>query len=58
MNKKESKQYTTIQIDKNIADEIRGWCKINNIIISKQTETLWVQFLSASMALTPNTKHL
>lgn len=57
MNKKESKLYTTIQIDKNIADEIRGWCKMNNIIISKQTETLWVQFLSASMVITPTTNN-
>lgn len=50
MNKKQNKQYTTIQIDKDIADHIRSWCKTANIIISKQTETLWITFMSASMS--------
>jgi hypothetical protein len=53
MNKKENKQYTTIQIDRTIAQEIRNWCRLNNIIVSKQTQTLWIQFISASMNNTP-----
>lgn len=50
MNKKDNKQYTTIQIDKDIAKEIRAWCRGENIIISRQTETLWLTFISASMS--------
>jgi hypothetical protein len=57
MNKKESKQYTTIQMDRTIAQEIRNWCKLNNIIVSKQTQTLWIQFISASVVNKPLTNN-
>jgi hypothetical protein len=50
MNRKQNKKYTTIQIDKDIAEHIRVWCKAANMIISRQTETLWVTFISASMS--------
>jgi hypothetical protein len=42
------KKYTTIQIDIDIAHYIREWCKQNDVIISKFTERMWANHLSAS----------
>lgn len=50
MNKKIGKQYTTIQILKDINDHVRIYCKERGLIASKVTEHYWLGLISASMS--------
>jgi hypothetical protein len=50
MGKKANKQYTTIQILKDINDHIRVYCKDHGLIASKITEEYWLGLISASMS--------
>lgn len=50
MNKKDNKEYTTLQIRKDINKHIKTLCKRHGLIASTVTEQLWTNFISASMS--------
>lgn len=49
MNKKENKEYTTIQIRKDINNHIRELCKSCGWKAATVTENYWVGLISSSM---------
>jgi len=49
MNKKENKEYTTIQIRKDINQHIKELCKEYGLKASTLTENYWVGLISSSM---------
>lgn len=49
MNKKENKEYTTIQIKKSINQFIRVVCKEHGLNASTITENFWLGYISASV---------
>lgn len=50
MGKKSNKEYTTIQVRKEISEHIRKFCKDKGLVISAATEQYWVGLISASMS--------
>jgi hypothetical protein len=42
------KKYTTFQVDIDIADHVRLFCKERGLIIAKTTELIWANFISSS----------
>lgn len=48
--KKDKRQYTTVQITKEINNHIRDFCKINGLVASSVTETLWANYISSSVS--------
>jgi predicted transcriptional regulator len=49
MNKKQNKEYTTLQIKKEINFHIKDFCNRNNVHASTITEMLWGNFISSSL---------
>jgi hypothetical protein len=50
MNKKEQKEYTTIQVSKNINEHIRRICAEYGRTASSITERYWLSLITASMS--------
>jgi hypothetical protein len=50
MGKKSNKEYTTIQIRKEINEHIKRFCRERNLVSSNMTETFWLQLISSSMS--------
>jgi hypothetical protein len=48
--KKDKQRYTTVQITKEISSHIRDFCKVNGLVASSVTETLWTNYISSSMS--------
>jgi len=50
MGKKANKEYTTIQIRKELREHIRTFCKERGWVISAATENYWLSEISSSMS--------
>jgi hypothetical protein len=50
MNRKQTKQYTTIQVSKEINKYIRAVCLQDGVSASTLTEQYWLQYISSSMS--------
>jgi hypothetical protein len=48
--KKKNKQYTTIQISKEINKHIREFCDTHGLVASTVTEQYWIRFISSSVS--------
>lgn len=50
MNKKQNKEYTTIQVRKDINQHIKNFCKDRGWTVASVTENFWLGLISSSMS--------
>ena len=50
MNKKQNKEYTTIQVKKELNSHIKLFCQRTGLSASVITELMWNQYISSSLS--------